>query len=204
MLRTHIDVIIDLPTLLGLQDNDGEIVGGGELAGDTIRALVARDSSATMRRLVTDPMTGHLLDIGRKRYVIPDALREFIVLRDQRCRFPGCTSRAANAEIDHALPWDSGGGTERGNLGALCKRHHQVKTIGGWSIDGSDADGSCTWVSPTGNRYGHDAVPVVVEPADREGQRLADRTGQDSARESRVPLADRDVGEAGDLVNDDP
>ena len=188
VVRTHVDVIVDLPTLLGLQDNDGEIVGGGELAGDTIRGLVAQDTTATMRRLVTDPMTGHLLDIGRKRYVIPDALREFIVLRDQRCRFPGCTSRATNAEIDHALPWDSGGRSDRENLGALCKRHHQVKTIGGWTIGSSDADGSCTWVSPTGNRYAHDAVSVVGA----------------SAHESRVPLPDGDVGETRDLIDDDP
>ena len=188
VLRTHVDVIIDLPTLLGLQDNDGEIVGGGELAGDTIRALVASDSTATMRRLITDPVTGHLLDIGRKRYVIPDAMREFIVIRDQRCRFPGCTARAAGGEVDHAVPWDAGGGSDRDNLGALCKRHHQVKTIGGWTITNSDRDGSCTWVSPTGNRYAHDAVAVGVE----------------SAHEAGVPLADGVVRETGDLVNDDP
>ena len=199
VLRTHVDVIIDLPTLLGLQDNDGEIVGGGELAGDTIRALVASDSTATMRRLITDPVTGHLLDIGRKRYVIPDAMREFIVIRDQRCRFPGCTARAAGGEVDHAVPWDAGGGSDRDNLGALCKRHHQVKTIGGWTITNSDRDGSCTWVSPTGNRYAHEAVAVGVEPATGTVA-----MGVESAREAGVPLADGVVRETGDLVNDDP
>lgn len=201
-VRTHVDVIVDLPTLLGLQDNDGEIVGGGELAGDTIRALVAHDTTATMRRLVTDPLSGHLLDIGRKRYVIPDALREFIVLRDQRCRFPGCHSPAATAEIDHATPWDAGGTSDRANLGALCKRHHQVKTLGGWTIGDSAEDGSCRWVSPAGNVYEHHAVAVDTD------RLLVDETHARCASalsgEAGVPLPHGDVRETRDLVNDDP
>lgn len=182
-IRTHIDVVVDLPTLLGLQDNDGEIVGGGELAAQAIRDLVASDKTATLRRLVTDPQTGHLLDIGRKRYAVPDALREFIVMRDQRCRFPGCNARAATAEVDHALPWEGGGSTNRANLGALCKRHHQVKSLGGWEISSSDENGGCTWMSPTGNVYVHEPVSLA---------------------QSRVPLADGNVGEAGDLIHHDP
>ena len=39
-----------------------------------------------MRRLVTDPLTGHLLDRGRATYAVPDALRAFIVTRDMRQR----------------------------------------------------------------------------------------------------------------------
>lgn len=187
ILRTHVDVVIDLPTLLGLQDNDGELVGGGEISAAVIRDLVLRDKSATMRRLVTDGQTGHLLDVGRKRYIVPDALREFIVLRDQRCRFPGCERRADGAELDHAIPWDDGGRSDRGNLGALCKRHHQVKTLGGWSITESDVDGACAWVSPTGNRFEHHAVPV----------------SDGSTAETAVPLAHRDVSETRDLIDDD-
>lgn len=188
VLRTHVDVVIDLPTLLGLQDNDGEIVGGGELSGAVIRDLVLQDKSATMRRLVTDGQTGHLLDVGRKRYVVPDALREFIVMRDQRCRFPGCERRADGAELDHAVPWDDGGRSDRGNLGALCKRHHQVKTLGGWTITESSVDGACSWASPTGHRFEHRPVPV---------------SGSSAVAEAVVPLPDRDVGETRDLIDDD-
>jgi hypothetical protein len=101
--------------------------------------------------------------------------------------------------VDHAVPWDSGGGSDRDNLGALCKRHHQVKTIGGWTITNSDRDGSCTWVSPTGNRYAHDAVAVGVEPATGTVA-----MGMESAHAAGVPLADGVVRETGDLVNDDP
>ena len=205
-IRAHVDVIVDLPTLMGLQDNDAEIVGGGSITAQSVRDLIRNDKSATMRRLITDPTTGHLLDIGRKRYAIPEVLREFIEIRDQRCRFPGCDARAATSEIDHARAWDDGGKTERGNLGALCKRHHQVKTHGGWTIAGSDATGACDWIAPSGQRYAHDAVALdsrvpVAQPeiATQPSLRLID-----SAAEAGVPLPNGDVGEAGDLVDNDP
>lgn len=194
-IRTHVEVIVDLPTLMGLQDNDGEVVGGGAISAESIRALVTSDKSATMRRLVTDPTTGHLLDIGRRRYVIPDSLREFIAIRDQRCRFPGCNARAASAEIDHALPWDDGGRSDRENLGALCKRHHQVKTLGGWSITSSAESGECEWRAPSGATYAHDAVAM-------DG-RLLDRDPTKRSAEPDVPLPHGRVGEARNLIDDD-
>ncbi|MGB4690052.1 MAG: hypothetical protein WBH16_07590, partial [Candidatus Nanopelagicales bacterium] len=40
-----------------------------------------------------------------------------------------------------------------GNLGALCLRHHQLKTHGGWQLTESKPDGSCTWTSPAGRTY---------------------------------------------------
>ena len=39
---------------------------------DVVRGLLADpDVAVTMRRLVTDPLTGHLLDYGRKTYAGP-------------------------------------------------------------------------------------------------------------------------------------
>ena len=57
---------------------------------DVVRGLLADpDVAVTMRRLVTDPLTGHLLDYGRKTYAIPDRLRDFITARDQHLPVPG-------------------------------------------------------------------------------------------------------------------
>jgi hypothetical protein len=109
--------------------------------------------------VITDPHTGHVLDVGRSRYEIPKALRRLIVARDRTCRFPGCNRSAARGQIDHARPWDDGGHTDAANLGALCVRHHQLKTHAGWDITESRADGSCTWTSPQGRRYDHDPPP---------------------------------------------
>ena len=125
-----------------------------------VRALLTDpDVAVTIRRLVTDPLTGHLLDHGRRTYAIPDRLREFIVARDRTCRFPGCARRADRCQIDHAQPWDDGGSTSPDNLGALCVRHHQLKTHAGWQITHSRPDGGCTWTSPHGRVYEHAPPP---------------------------------------------
>ena len=48
-----------------------------------------------------------------------------------------------------------GGSTSPDNLGALCVRHHQLKTHAGWQITHSRPDGSCEWTSPHGRVYEH-------------------------------------------------
>jgi len=163
-VRAHLDVVIDLPTLLGLAESvaaTAEICGAGAVSADVVRDLLADPHVAvTMRRLVTDAVTGHLLDYGRTTYEIPDPLRRYLVARDRTCRFPGCNRRAEKCQLDHAIAWDDGGDTSPANLGALCTRHHQLKTHGGWQISDSRQDGSCTWHSPQGRRYDHHPPPV--------------------------------------------
>jgi len=162
-VRAHLDVVIDLPTLMGLADGvagAAEIRGCGAVSADVVRDLLADPNVAvTIRRLVTDPVTGHLLDYGRTTYDIPEQLRRYLIARDRTCRFPGCNRRADRCQIDHATAWDDGGDTNPANLGALCTRHHQLKTHGGWTISTSTKDGSCTWHSPEGRRYDHHPPP---------------------------------------------
>ena len=151
-----INVIVDLPTLLGFAENPAELSGYGPIPATLARELA---TSHGWRRFITDPLTGELLDVGREKYSPPQALVDFINARDKTCRFPGCTRAAELADIDHAIPWDEGGKTSRENLGVLCRRHHRLKTHGGWKIS-SNADGSCTWISPYGKEYFVPAHPI--------------------------------------------
>jgi hypothetical protein len=150
-----VDLVIDLATLLGFRDGAAELLGAGPVPAVVVRELLA---DATMRRIITDPLTGHQLDYGRRVYAVPQRLREFVAARDGTCRFPGCARRSSACQIDHAQAWSEGGETNPSNLGALCARHHQLKTHGGWTIDASDATGTCTWVSPQGRRYAREAT----------------------------------------------
>jgi hypothetical protein len=151
-----INVIVDLPTLLGLAENPAELSGYGPIPATLARELAA---SHQWRRFISDPITGELLEVGREKYQPPAALIEFINARDKTCRFPGCRRAAELSDIDHAIPWDEGGQTSPANLGALCRRHHRLKTHGGWKIS-SNADGSCTWTSPYGKSYFVPARPI--------------------------------------------
>jgi hypothetical protein len=165
---TEIQVVIDLASLVGSANSPAAVscTGGIQhlVTAETIRAML-RDPAlpVTMRRLLTDPQTGALVDRGRRRYQVTDSLRDYIVDRDATCRFPGCTRRASRCQIDHARPWEDGGPTDRANLGALCVRHHQLKTHAGWQILESRVDGACTWRSPAAHIY--EVPPTPILPA---------------------------------------
>lgn len=152
-----VNVTIDLPTLLGLAENPGQLAGYGAIPASVARALA---SDGKWQRFITDPQTGTLLDFGRESYEPPQALVDFLIARDRTCRFPGCRQSAARADLDHAKSWESGGETSAANLGALCRRHHRLKTHGGWKLN-SHSDGACTWTSPLGKIYEVPARPML-------------------------------------------
>lgn len=142
-------------------------VRGGDVDLESLRELLADPAvEATLRKFVADDVTDQLSGVGRTSYRLPTAIRDFIVHRDQTCRFPGCGRRAEHGQIDHAVAWDAGGATDAENLGALCVRHHQLKTHGGWQIVASEPDGSCTWQSPQARRYRRRAPAVRGVPVE--------------------------------------
>jgi len=144
-----VNVTIDLPTLMGLAENPGQLSGYGAIPASLARSLA---SDGKWRRFITDPTTGALLDYGRESYEPPQALVDFLLARDRTCRFPGCRAPARLSDLDHAQSWESGGETSAQNLGSLCRRHHRMKTHGGWKLE-SNSDGSCMWTSPEGKIY---------------------------------------------------
>jgi hypothetical protein len=144
-----VNVTIDLPTLMGLAENPGELAGYGPIPASLAREIAA---DGRWKRFITEPITGNLLDFGREHYEPPQALKDFLIARDRTCRFPGCRRSAILSDLDHAQSWESGGATSSENLGALCRRHHKLKTHHGWKVE-SYADGSCLWRSPAGKEF---------------------------------------------------
>src|SRR3954469_24337827 len=82
-------------------------------------------------------------------YEVPDRLAEQVELRDVTCVFPWCTRPAKGCDKDHVTPYDQGGPTSSDNLAALCRRHHRLKTHGGWTYTVLEP-GSYIWRSPHG------------------------------------------------------
>lgn len=162
-------VTVDLATLAGLADS-AALVSLGHGAPEPITASALREFLSDeavpvrLRRLVTDPVAGALLDRGRKAYRVTAALRAFLVARDGTCRFPGCPRAATTCEIDHAVAWGAGGSTDRVNLGPLCTRHHLLKTHLDWQILAVDVDGRTRWRGPDGREYVFHPFPVIDPP----------------------------------------
>ena len=164
----HVELDVCLP-LDALTDR-----GRDQLPAGLSDLLADPAVTCSLRPVVTDPQDGHVLDVGRRRYTLPTALRRLIVSRDLTCRFPGCARPATRCQIDHARPWEDGGRTDACNLGPLCVRHHQLKTFGGWRIVASRLNGWCRWLSPLGRVYERD--PEAVGPV-RDGPELTTVAG---------------------------
>jgi hypothetical protein len=170
-----VNVFIPAPLLLGLtreleetgqgdatgQAGDaepaGELAGYGALPVGVIRSLAG---DASWRRWVLEPVTGHLLDLGKHRYTPSPELAEYVRARDRYCRYPGCNRTAARGDLDHLDPYNHqrppddeqapGGPTSASNLAAECRRHHRGKTLGRFQVTG-DPNGTLTWTDQHGN-----------------------------------------------------
>jgi hypothetical protein len=80
------------------------------------------------------------------------ATRDYITARDQTCRYPTCRQPAWHADLDHTRPWHQGGPTCPCNLGALCRTHHILKQLHGWTLT-QPTPGTFHWTTPTGRTY---------------------------------------------------
>jgi hypothetical protein len=158
----QVQLVIDLQTLRGEADRHCL------LDGQPVPAQIGRDLAGyatAFRRMVTDPVDGHLLDYGDQTY-LPAPLRTYVLARDGGCRAPGCTSRdPRRLQMDHAIPFPDGP-SDTANTGGACLADHQNKTAGHARIENSAADGSCTWVTAWGQRIHIPARPFLHDPAD--------------------------------------
>jgi hypothetical protein len=159
-----VSVIVPITMLLGLDDQPAELVGYGPIPADLAREIAAE---GTWRRLLTDPVSGALLDYGRTTYTPPAGLAGFVRARDVYCRNPICRQRAATADLDHTIAWDDGGTTCQHNLWAGCRHDHRLKTFApGWTVD-QYPDDRITFTTPTGHVYTshpHDYRPDFHPP----------------------------------------
>jgi hypothetical protein len=151
-----VNVVIDLATLLGLRNYPAEIPGIGPLPPDAARWLLA--DGAPLRRLVIDPLTGHLLDYGLTTYVVPPDLADYLIAKNVTSASPHSNVDARLADMEHNLPHDHGGPTDPINVTPVERRWHRPKTHADWTYVKND-DGSVTWTSPSG-------LTCRVEPHD--------------------------------------
>jgi hypothetical protein len=159
-MRPSVQVTVALSTLLGLDEQPGELDGTGPIPASVARRIAA-DPTGTWRRLVTDDL-GRLVDYGRRTYRPPKDLADYVIARDRTCRFPHCNRRAARCDLDHREAWECGGATCAFNLDALCPRHHHGKHEAGWTPERT-SDGDLEWTSPTGHTYRKEAATYPID-----------------------------------------
>ena len=110
-------------------------------------------AGGTWRRLVTDPASGVVIDVGRTRYRPPAGLADLVRARDRACVFPTCQTPAERCDIDHLTAWSQGGTTSLDNLTTLCQAHHRLKHTPGWALTRDQSSGILSWHTPDKTVY---------------------------------------------------
>ena len=94
------------------------------------------------------------LDLGTPTAIIPAALRRAVIMRDHRCRFPGCTQPPSVCQVHHVRPRALDGPTSLDNLTLLCRFHHLIAVHRwGWTLR-LHPDGTTTATGPDGRTLG--------------------------------------------------
>ena len=125
---------------------------GTEISAETSRRLSCDASVVPIKGPIKGPIkadtAGETLNIGRKSRSIPPAMRRALHLRDQGCRFPGCT-HSKFLDGHHVQHWADGGSTSLNNLVSLCRLHHRLIHEGGYHLTVTN-DGEFEFYTPLG------------------------------------------------------
>lgn len=145
--QATVNVTVPVMTLLGGAELPGSLEGQHPIPAVTARQFAAE--SSTLYRLLTDPLTGEVLDEPAQKYAVPRAVRTTVQAAWAWCTAPGCSRRASTAETDHIESFNhrdpsAGGQTQVGNMQPLCKTHHDLKTRGHLRVIKGD-DGVLRW-----------------------------------------------------------
>jgi hypothetical protein len=160
--RPHIEITVPLSTLIGLDEQPADLAGYGPIPSALARRIAAQGS---WRRLLTDPVTGVVLEAASTRYRPSAQVSETLLARHPVCDWIGCARPARECDRDHGTKFRDGGRTELGDLRPYCEYHHLIKDNPhwGWSVT-NHPDGRTTYIAPTGHRY--ETVPPDRGPVD--------------------------------------
>ena len=107
------------------------------ITAEQVRAWCANPDT----QLIVNPVIDLHAHVHVAQYEVPDRMAEAAALIDVTCVFPFCTRPARgcragehDADCDHITPYGpyATGRPARCNLAPLCRRHHRLKTHGGW------------------------------------------------------------------------
>ena len=145
-----VNVLIPADMLMGVETSGANL--NGSPITHALAVKLAWSPDARWTRLVTDPLTGVLMDVGREKYEIPAPVRNAIRLRDDTCRHPFCTRKAEYTDTDHVIAHAISHRTDPSGLVPMCRYHHRGKTFGQWTLTTTSTYArDLTWHSPLGH-----------------------------------------------------
>ncbi|SEF37068.1 protein of unknown function [Amycolatopsis pretoriensis] len=165
--RAEVFLHVDLATYLGMNDLPAALAGRGPIAASMARRIIS-GSDTTIRRVLTDPRSGKVIELSPTRYPLDPAHDEFIRVRDRECRQPGCTRPAQNCGVE---PTRAHGEAEEAadQPVTYCTRHRRLKSQPGWDYEVTP-NGTVNVATPAGR------VHSTEPPSIHSGRRRANRS----------------------------
>jgi hypothetical protein len=164
-IRGSVMVTVSVLTLLGLDDEPATLEGYGPISPEAAREIAGHAPSFT--RILTHPETGVILSVGKEQYKVTTGIRKVLRVRDETCRFPGCSRPAVKSDIDHTQDWQYDGLTDCDNLAHLCEGHHRLKHLSQWSVV-QEPGGILVWTSPGQRTYRTDPANPIGPPRPKQ------------------------------------
>lgn len=177
----------NLPVPAGAPDlNEAPRLDTGETI-DRATAIRLLLEAGSFTRLITDPVTGVILDMDRRSRTATRQQREWLIQTHATCARDGCTHAAADSDIDH---WDPYNGRNRGptdlsNLSPLCATDNQDKQRTRFRYR-RRADGTVQLATPTGRST------RPPRPGENEARDLLRRIRDSAAQNTAAPSLTED------------
>ncbi|MGD9958493.1 HNH endonuclease [Nocardioides sp.] len=152
-------------------DEPALISGHGPIPATVARRLVATASGsqrAWVRRLYQHH--GRLIAMESRARRFPEAMGDFLDLRDQQCRTPWCD--APIRHHDHITAHTTGGPTAVTNGQGLCEACNHTKQTPGWQAR-PGPHGQVITTTPTRHHYTSPEPPPPGRPPPRQARRKA-------------------------------
>ena len=143
----HVTVTVSADTLAGAAD--GGVCEMDHVGPISIGAARRLACDASVMRVVLSERS-EPLDVGRRSKDVPPSMRRAVIVRDRRCRFPGCDRPHTWCDAHHIVHWADGGPTALSNLILLCRQHHRAIHAGRARLD--MVDGLPVFRRPDGSR----------------------------------------------------
>jgi hypothetical protein len=147
--RGTVDIRVDLTTLLGMDDQPGEIPGWGPVIADLCRQIIENHPQMKYRVAVTHH--DQLIDILTTRRRPNTAQKRLVEIREPECVFPTCRTGSPDCDLDHHHTWTETKQTRTDDLEPLCRYHHQQKHAN-WKLKKINPN-TYIWTSPLGHTY---------------------------------------------------
>lgn len=173
--RAEVFLYVDLATYLGMNSDPALLAGHGPVPASVAQRIISGPDT-TLRRIITDPLTGQALELGKTSFRLTADAEEFIRVRDRECRQPGCTRAAQSCSVEPtpATPGKDGKPGITDELVTYCPRHRKLKNRPEWGYQ-VQPEGTLVVTTPTGDAH-RSATPPLHSPR---------RRGKSSKRSSR-------------------